>query len=131
MRGVTIRDRGVDNTLSLDLIDILNILGPRADNTFWLVEGAESTGPLSGVLHRLSDLGTKVTTARLREIASDVIQVIDGVFTGYSVEKSEPWIIIRAVDSSAYDVETDDNDILSKVQGSFNEVYPIPNCAEK
>src|SRR5262249_52043041 len=126
MRGVTITDRSAHNNLALDLIDILEILGPRAGNSVWLVEGVESSGHSSDDLHTLSNAGTRVSTARLREIASDLDQIIDRVFSGYGPQESEPWVIIRAVDSSAYDVETDDDDVLSHILAHFREVTQIP-----
>jgi hypothetical protein len=47
-------------------------------------------------------------------------------FQAYRNQASEPWIIIRAVDSSAFDVETDSETLIEQIRGQFNNVANLP-----
>jgi hypothetical protein len=61
------------------------------------------------------------------QLAADITQVIDGKFQGYRVNEIQPWLIITAVDSSAYDVETVEEKILSQVRQQFQQGTRIAN----
>ena len=83
MRGVTIRDRDpANNTLSFDLRDILDLLGPDAARSEWRVRDVECVGRQAAeALHRSSDDGEVVGGTQLIQLARDVGQIIDGEFS--------------------------------------------------
>src|SRR6266511_531324 len=118
MRGITITDSAPDSgLLAVDLIDVLRVLGSAAVDAEWEISGVESVGGAAAEkLHRLSDARTRVPGHTLLSLATAVAQVIDGVFAGYRDDETRPWIIIRAVDSAAFDVQSDDESVLARVK---------------
>jgi hypothetical protein len=127
MFGITILDHSDNGVLSLDLKDILWLLGLQAESSEWEISQVEA---LDGVgaeeLHSLADKGTRVSGQELIRLASAVTQIIDGIFRGYQKDTSEPWIIIQAVDSSAFDVQSDDNDVIHRIRQQFRDVVDFP-----
>jgi len=124
MKGVTIRDHNAQSgILSFDLRDILLVLGDDAERSNWTVREVECVGGESAAaLHQASDRGEPLTWNNLLRLAQRVEQVIDGSFHGRLANESEDWIIIRAVDSSAFDVETDRVEVLVALRAHFNQV---------
>ena len=49
-------------------------------------------------------------------------QVIWGEFTGFKEGVLTPWVILRAIDSSFCEVETDDEQVLDSVRETFSDV---------
>ena len=64
--------------------------------------------PSSGT-NQIADDRELISGELLLQLAADITQVIDGKFAGYRLNESQPWLIVTAVDSSAYDVETVDD----------------------
>jgi diaminopimelate decarboxylase len=126
MRGVTITDRNDEGTLAVDLIDILKVLGPEVDNAVWELSNVESVGNSADQMHKLSDDRGRISGKVLRNLADNLQQVIDGVFKAYRTDGGPSWVTIRAVDSSAYDVESEDEDVISRIRNSFTNVDDIP-----
>jgi hypothetical protein len=128
MRGLTITARTPDGRfLATDLIDILRLLGSQGVDAEWEIAGVECVGAAAAdELHRLSEARSRVSGETLLKLASEVTQVIDGVFTGYRDGASHPWVVVRAVDSSAYDVESDDEAVLARVRQHFPTVAELP-----
>jgi hypothetical protein len=124
MRGITITDSSPDGgMLAVDLIDLLRLLGTTALDTEWEISGGESVGGAAAEeLQRLVDAGTRVPGPTLLALAGAVGQVIDGRFAGYRDGEQRPWIIIRAVDSTAYDVQSDDESVLARMKQRFQSV---------
>lgn len=123
MRGVTISDTDSRGFLSFDLRDILRLLGSRGLASMWHVRGVECIGgEAADALHRVSDSGELLDGSRLESLARDITQVIDGEFSGRLPDSQDVWIVIRAVDSSAFDVLTDDESILHALIGHFARV---------
>ncbi len=127
MRGITISDRQPNNnTLAVNLADILQLFGPKLASTEWEISDIECLGTDSESLHQLADTQTRVSGETLLQIASNITQVIDGTFVGYPDNAPEPNIIVRAVDSSAYDVESSDETILTVLRQRFQQVEDLP-----
>lgn len=125
MRGITITDMK-NGVLAFDLIDILNIVGDKALDSLWEVSNVEAVGESADSLHYLSDANARLSGSELRKIATGVDQVIDGTFMAYLNGANTPWLLIRAVDSSAYDVESTDESILSHIRGAYTHVTELP-----
>lgn len=128
MSGVTILDRDPSTgVLSFDLRDILRWLGDDATRSVWVVRNVECRGGDAATeLHEASDRSTELSGARLNELANGVMQVVDGEFYGRLPNESSAWITIRAVDSSAFDVETNREDILRALKANFSHVEDLP-----
>ena len=127
MRGITVRDTDTEGSLSFDLRDLLELVGPRARQSTWRLESIECLGgPLADVLHDASDAGHVLSGDELARLAAGVVQVIDGEFRAFLAGAAEPWLVIRAVDSSAFDVETDDGAVLAAIATRFHSVSEIP-----
>lgn len=127
MRGVTIGGLNKQNVLTIDLIDVLRLLENEVLETQWTLSGVEALGgEAAEELHRLSDAQARVSGRKLIELATDVSQVVDGEFRGFRNQDRNPWIIIRAIDSSAYDVFTEDEALLERLRNRFSNVNEIP-----
>jgi hypothetical protein len=140
MHGITITDSTDDERmLTVDLIDILRLLGPSATDSEWQISGVECAGGAAAEdLHHLADAYGRVAGRTLLSLAAGVTQVIDGVFAGYRDGEKQPWIIIRAVDSSAFDVQSKDEEALARMKRHFRNVTvfgcvepPLPQQAAK
>ena len=127
MYGVAITDQSQEGFLEIDLIDILCLLGSLVKNSEWELSGVECAGGnAADDLHRLSDSSARVPGRSLLRLAADVTQIIDGLFKGYRNGENHPWIVVRAVDSSAYDVESEDKEVLARVRKYFRNVTDLP-----
>ena len=128
MSGVTIVDTDPGtNVLNFDLHDILVVLGEEAVRSTWTVEGVESIGgEAARALNEASDQSALLDGPQLIRLARDVEQIIDGEFTGYLPNSRSSWISIRAVDSSAYDVVTEREDVLRSLRAKFASVQALP-----
>lgn len=130
MQGIMITDTH-NHVLSFDLADILNVLGTTIKDTEWILSSIESVGHTANELHALSDSQLKIPEQRLEELLSGIQQIIDGNFKGYRPGATHPWIIIRAVDSSAYDVLSENSRVLSIVRERFEHVTDLPNVPDR
>jgi hypothetical protein len=131
MFGITILDHSDNGFLSLDLKDILLLLGSQAESSEWEISQVEA---LDGVgaeqLHCLADKRASVPGQELVRLAFAVTQIIDGIFRGYQKGESEPWIVIQAVDSSAFDVQSDDEGVIHQIRQQFRSVVDLPGDSE-
>lgn len=132
MRGVTITDKQANSpVLAVELIDVLRLLGPQAEESDWELVDLECVGAAAAdELHKLADSHTRLSGRRLMRLAADVTQVIDGDFIGYRRGESSPWVRVRAADSSAYDVQSDDEAVLTRMRQCFHEVTELPGDTE-
>jgi hypothetical protein len=128
MKGITVTDRSSEDSrfLSFDLLDLLLLLGEEGQDAEWIVSGLECLGPRADELYRLLSNETRISGRHLFDVAKGITQVIDGSFAAYCDGEPIPWLIIRAVDSSGYDIETDDEDVLTRIREHFKEVVNIP-----
>jgi hypothetical protein len=124
MHGITISDSTDDQQmLAVDLVDILRVLGPSAVDSEWQISGVECAGGAAAEkLHQLADRRARGSGRELLSLAAGATQVIEGVFAGYHKGEARPWITIRAVDSSAFDVQSDDEDALARLKQHFRNV---------
>lgn len=114
--------------LTFDLRDILALIGEKAIRSTWLLSEVESIGGhASDVLNRISDEGRKIDGAELISLSRRVSQIVDGTFEAFDKDVNCPWITIQAVDSSAYDVITEDQNILNMIRKNFFSVEDIPS----
>lgn len=124
--GVSISDVDARGVLSLDLREILALVPEDAIDSSWQVSGADAVGPSAEALHDASDAGVLLSHPRLCEIAADLTQTIDGEFRAYRPGESDPWLVIRAVDSSGFDVISDDLALIETLRRRFQRVREYP-----
>jgi hypothetical protein len=123
MKTVLIDDMRSDiHVLAVDLRHVLVALGDRATNSEWRVRDVWATGDDSAEQLQSLDGTTAITGQRLRELAQDVTQVIDGLFSGFESGATEPWVIVEAVDSSYYLVRSADPSVLDTMRSTFRKV---------
>ena len=130
MQGVIIRngtEPGGGGGLEFGLAEVLFALGPRVAESRWLCRD----------LHYISRDETDIDTLDLAAAGGlveghdllsalpRVLQVINGEFEGVS-EDSTPWVIIRAVDSSWWEVLSDDPSALQAIRQRFRVVHGLP-----
>src|SRR5487761_1592200 len=126
MRGLSIADFDERQVLKIDLADILRVVEQPANESVWRLANIEALGEAEAhELHRLSDEGRSVDGTTLARLASGVSQVIDGELRAFRHGSETPWLIIRAVDISAYDVLTDDDALLARLRKHFAKVDDI------
>src|SRR5690349_16487006 len=104
-QAVTIHDIR-DRVLAVDLIDILRVVGRDSESSSWLCRNVKCTGDLAEALHRVSDAESAISGAEMLRLAGGVLQIIDGDFEAYRPGEIRPWLVVRAIDSSAYAVIT-------------------------
>jgi hypothetical protein len=108
--------------LGFDLPDVLKALGPRVSSSAWVVNS------LNYVSRDERDIpafqggaGARILGAELLSSLPNLLQVIDGEFRAFEVG-SEPWVIVRAVDSSWWEVESEDGVALSAIRERLRNV---------
>ncbi|HIK08796.1 MAG TPA: hypothetical protein IGS52_00770 [Oscillatoriaceae cyanobacterium M33_DOE_052] len=126
MQGITITDQTTDGFLAVNLIDILQAIGPLLLTTKWQFTNLECFGKTAESLYSYADSSSYISGEILVQLAAKITQVIDGKFQAYRGNENQPWLIITAVDSSAYDVETVDENILVKLRQQFQQVSELP-----
>jgi hypothetical protein len=118
--------------LAVDLRHVLAALKVRAANADWEV-GAVTTydealfwavGDENAVqkLEALAASGERISGRTLEVLANKVHQVIWGEFRAFDHAGRSPWVIVRAVDSTLYEVDSKDPTVAEDIQSAFTEV---------
>ena len=119
--------------LALELRDLLRLLAPKSLEANWIVstvksstpghEWFEATGEGGERLEGLAQNNAQLSGSDLAALAENTRQVIWGEFVGLPHTQSDKtWVIIRAVDSTFYEVDTDDEMVLSKISSTYKDV---------
>jgi hypothetical protein len=122
-----------DHVLALDLRDVLRLLAPRSLQASWIVssvkssrpehEWFEATGDGGEKLQALAQSKSHVSGADLAALAEKTQQVIWGEFTGFApTPPGNIWVVIRAADSTFYEIETDDETVLGRIISAYNDI---------
>lgn len=127
MTYLTIQDSMPDGSrLAFDLRHVLSAIGDRGIGSEWRLSGFEgSGGDALQSLEQLADSGRSIHWDDFVRLADGVVQVIDGVFTAFLPGEGGPWLTVRAVDGSAFDVETADEEVLRRIRRSFHDVSEV------
>ena len=131
MRGVIIRDGvkpGGGGELEFDLAEVLTALGGHVETSFWRARGLwykSHDGKEIETLERLRD-GATVGGNELLQSVPRVLQIIDGEFTASAADDLHPWAIVRAVESSWWEVLTDDPAVLARIRARFRVLQFFP-----
>jgi hypothetical protein len=108
--------------LSFDLRELLDVLGDEGMRATWHCEVGDFV-PAEGSKYLPSayDAASAISGAILYQVASQTGQIIDGVFTATREGEAGPWVILEAVDSSWWEVTTEDQ-VIDAVSGNFSFV---------
>jgi hypothetical protein len=111
--------------LGFDLPDVLKALGPRASSSEWAIDRLHYISrDEKNVAAFQAGEGVRTLGAELLSGISNLLQVIDGEFRAFEAGR-EPWVTVRAVDSSWWEVESEDDTVLSAIRERF------PNVAQQ
>lgn len=120
----TLRIAGIDGkSLSFDLRELLDALGEDAMRATWHCEVGDFV-PADDAKYLVPayDAATSIAGAILYQLASQTRQVIDGRFVATRDGSAEPWLTLLAVDSSWWEVTTDDPAVVQAIESSFRSV---------
>ena len=129
MKTLRIHDFLPSKPIVVDPRVVFTMLGKRAIAASWQVAGVARYDQVVMIvgneaadrLEALSQSQSRVSGILLSELLHQVAQVIWGEFTAYE-EEHAPWVIVRAIDSSWCEVETDDEEVLDCVRRTFVDV---------
>jgi hypothetical protein len=120
MVRLVIRPQTAGGGLGFDLRDVLQALGPRVSSSVWAigdnlnyVSRDESDIP---ALHRDELRGDELISG-----LPNLLQVIDGEFKASDAE-TQPWVVVRAIDSSWWEIISDDVATLDSIRNRFQNV---------
>lgn len=121
-----------DNVLAVHLPQLIEIMGPLALESNWKIypvkapdgnEWFEVFGPESPVLESKLHENQPIKGSVLYEISRKTKQIIWGEFkASISGDFEHPWVTIRAIDSTFYEVETSDQGILSAIMNVYRDI---------
>lgn len=124
MKAVMIRDMEPQGRfLAVDLRHVLSAFGQRALASEWRVRDVWATGDATPELESLDEQQV-IRGVRLAQLAQNVVQIIDGVFSAYELGSASPWVIVEACDSSYYAVHSVEPSVLDQIRQAFHEVAP-------
>lgn len=97
-------DRG--GSLSFDLRDLLETIGEDATKSLWRAPGVNYVSSDEREIPVMESLGRgeEVQGDDLRGGISRLLQVVDGDFEAFLDNEESPWLILRAVDSSWWEI---------------------------
>jgi hypothetical protein len=134
VQGVIIRDGtepGGSGNLDFDLVEVLAALGQRVMTSSWRCPRLQYTSRDERDVPVLEQVGTEGRTvlgAELTRGIGQLLQVIDGEFEAFD-ENEGRWAVIRAVDSSWWEVWSDDKSVLEAVRTTFRITEDAPQIA--
>src|SRR5207247_7912358 len=112
-----------------DLAELLRAVGTEAASSEWLCQGVRSTAKETASgnpLESFADAGRRVSGADLIAAANNTAQTIDGEFLAYRSGRSEPWLCLKAIDSSFWEAFSADTSILDQLRASFSVITELP-----
>lgn len=121
------------HVLQIDLRHLLALLAPQSLRADWTLAAVsfpepgddlfDATGPGGERLNELAETGAIVSGVQLAALAKDTRQVIWGGFTASLPRQGgAPWLTIRAIDSTFYEVTTLDQSVLDKIRSTYRDV---------
>jgi hypothetical protein len=128
-----------DKVLALDLRDLIDLLAPHSLEACWIVSPVTLVDVRLGRSHdefmivgpgqladdTLEQLAASRSIVRgnsLSEAAHATHQVIWGQFVATLPQQEDPWVIIRAIDSTFYEVTSGDDAVLDAIRSAYEDV---------
>ena len=113
--------------LSFGLSDILDVIGEPALSSEWRCLNLCYITMRDGTFHECRERHRKLSGKEFIAFAANVHQTIDGEFIGKTSGSNKAWLIIKAVDSSWFEVWSSKPKVLDELKGRFATVSSIPN----
>lgn len=110
---------------SVDLKEILEAIGEKGKEGYWKILNLDCIGKSAETLLELSDERKQIPGQEFHEMFSGVTQTIEGECECYKQDAASPWILIRAVDGTEFDIETEDLELLETFRRRFNGVRDL------
>lgn len=132
MAGIRIHDRTDDDELAFDLAQLLECLGPKAELSRWECSVDECIAE-DGARPELEDAYNApagVPGPEFVRLASETLQVIDGVFAAFHPGERQPWLRLEAIDSTYWEAFAAKADDLAELRNRFSEVETIEEVGE-
>jgi hypothetical protein len=129
MYTITLMDRNDSGMLSIGLLDLLEAVKPALGQVEWLVRSLEVLGEGANDFYDIELRGARLRTSELEELAARLDQVIDGEFSAYEERGGSPILILRAVDSSSWDISTNKEPLLERARSRFKRIHEVGNVA--
>jgi hypothetical protein len=123
MYTLTVMDKNASGLLPVDLLDLFRVLRSALDDVEWSISGLELSGPGAEELYDIEQRRERISTATLEPLAEKLGQVIDGEFAAHQKGAVVPFLKLRMVDSSSWDVSTDEPQLLERVRRAFTCVH--------
>jgi len=131
-----------NGVLALDLRGLVDLLAPRSLEANWTVSPVTLKDPQLGHsidefmitgpgqpgqdhLEQLAASGSPVSGDTLSRAAHTTWQVIWGQFVATLPGQKDAWVVIRAIDSTFYEVNSADEAVLNAIRSAFR-VAPGP-----
>jgi hypothetical protein len=143
---LTIKDFAPQGFLSFDVKDILPCLGPDVHRYSWIVTELDATGPETEALcRRVAECpaqGIVLSSDEFLSASQKIHQTLDGTFIGVPWQAYDPQeldvlvdldrfpentaeVVIRAVDSSWFEVMTKNPAHVAAIKARFRDVQEV------
>lgn len=118
--------------LKVNLSDLITLFYEDASSAVWLVkpvklqdgyEYFEVTGVLKDQFEQIANSNELIGGNDLFELVQNTVQVIWGEFHAFTEEGADKaFVIIRAIDSTFYEIETSDEDLRGLIKSNYQNV---------
>ena len=125
-----------EGVLALDLSDLIDLLAPHSLEASWTASPVRVNDPDLGrfydefmmtgpsqpgedQLEVLAAKGMSVSGVTFSAAAHAAWQVIWGQFVATLREQNDVWVVIRAIDSTFYEMTTSDETVLAKIRSAY------------
>lgn len=127
MKSYSLNIYGSPSRSVFDVREIFEIISVLIPDSYWIVRVEECFGHSAPAIYELTDKEIPISAQHLNDILKNVEQVVDGKFTAFSSEdRHEKILELQAVDSSYFDIFTDNSDIVDAIEIEFGKTQTIP-----
>jgi hypothetical protein len=114
----------------VSLAELLEAFGDAIASYRWTIRIEEvAPHPKSTTFEKAAG-NENLTTERLREIAAWDVQIIDGEIVGHAPAENAPVVILRAVDSTSWDVSATDDRVIRAIKSAYPDAQPFDTDPE-
>jgi hypothetical protein len=132
MAGIRIHDSTDEHVLAFDLADLLEGLGEHAKLSAWKCSVGECIAQDGARLDLEGAYNSPVGLSgpEIFTLASETLQVVDGLFEAIRPGEARPWIKLEAVDSTYWEAFAAAAADLASLRLRFSEVESIEEDGE-
>lgn len=116
--------------LAVHLSQLIDLLAPKSLDAEWTVapirsdgeDKFEATGSGAEELEELVETFMPISGMALLIVSTNTHQIVWGEFIAILPGESGPWLTLRAIDSTFYEIGTDDEAVLNALRSAFKDV---------